>query len=98
MGQHKDRVARETSISGEYGDLEAKGGMVGDTEPWTLMGIAMTYGRRERWSLEVTRSSPVTLTSDDSVAVLIGAQPKGQEREWDCGSWASIRNNTKTVL
>lgn len=32
-GQHKDRVARETSVSGEYGDLEAKGGVVGGTEP-----------------------------------------------------------------
>ena len=32
-GQHKDRVARETSVSGEYGDLEAKGGLVGGTEP-----------------------------------------------------------------
>jgi hypothetical protein len=62
------------------------------------MGVAMTYGRRERWSLKVTGSSEVTLTSEDSTAVLTGAQSKGQEKEWDCGSWASIRTNTKMVL
>lgn len=98
QGQHKDSVAREMRISGEYGDLEAKGGVLAGTEPWTLMGVTMMYGRRKTRSLEVTRSSPVTLTSEDSAAVLTGAQPKGWGKERDCGNWTSIRNNAKMVL
>lgn len=53
-GQHKDSMAREMRVSGECGDLEAKGEVLGGTEPWTPLGVAMTYGRRETWSLEVT--------------------------------------------
>lgn len=47
-------MAREMRVSGECGDLEAKGEVLGGTEPWTPLGVAMTYGRRETWSLEVT--------------------------------------------